>query len=40
MATALFFASSTGNTEEVAQKIADNLGNIEMFNICDEDIQK
>jgi flavodoxin I len=40
MTTALFFASSTGNTEEVAQKIANELGNIEVFNICDEDIQK
>ncbi|AXH10424.1 flavodoxin [Malaciobacter halophilus] len=40
MSTALFFASSTGNTEEVAQKIAQALGDIKTFNICDEDVNK
>ncbi len=39
MATALFFASSTGNTEEVANKIAKALGGeIDIYNICDTDV--
>ncbi|RXJ99546.1 flavodoxin [Arcobacter sp. CECT 8986] len=39
MATALFYASSTGNTEEVAQKIADRLQGIDTFNISDKSIE-
>ncbi len=38
MSTALFFASNTGNTEEVANKIAQALNNIEIYNICDTKI--
>jgi len=33
MATALFYASSTGNTKEVAQKIGKNLGINDIFDI-------
>ncbi|AXX93078.1 flavodoxin [Malaciobacter molluscorum LMG 25693] len=39
MATALFYASSTGNTEEVAHKIADKLNGIDIFNISDKSIE-
>lgn len=40
MATAIFYASSTGNTEEVAKKIADNLNGIEIFDIADINVDK
>jgi flavodoxin I len=33
MATAIFFGSSTGNCEEVANKIASKLGKIEVFDL-------
>ncbi|RXJ95550.1 flavodoxin [Malaciobacter molluscorum] len=42
MATAIFYASSTGNTEEVVDKIAQKLEISELFNISNnqEDINK
>lgn len=40
MATALFYASSTGNSEEIAEKIASELGGIEVFDLSDTDINK
>ncbi|RXJ87978.1 flavodoxin [Arcobacter sp. CECT 8985] len=42
MSTAIFYASSTGNTEEVAEKIADKLGITDSFNITNnqKDIEK
>lgn len=39
MSTAIFYASSTGNTEEVAKDIASALDGIETHNICDIDIK-
>ena len=38
MATAIFFASSTGNTEQIASKIASYLDNIEVFDSMDLEI--
>ncbi|MCK5294065.1 MAG: flavodoxin domain-containing protein, partial [Arcobacteraceae bacterium] len=35
MATAIFYASSTGNTANVAQTISKELGDIETFDIAD-----
>ncbi len=40
MATAIFFATSTGNTEEIASKIAEKLGGIEVFDLADNDVEK
>lgn len=40
MATALFYASSTGNSEEIANKIANELGDIEVFDLSQTDISK
>lgn len=40
MATAIFYASSTGNTKEAAEKIAKNLGIKDIFDIGDTDISK
>ncbi len=40
MATAIFFATSTGNTEEIASKIAEKLGGIEVFDLADTDVEK
>lgn len=40
MATALFYASSTGNSEEIADKIANELGNIDVFDLSATDISK
>jgi flavodoxin I len=40
MATALFYASSTGNSEEIADKIANELGDIEIFDLSASDINK
>jgi len=33
MKTAIYYASSTGNTKEVAEKISKNLGGIDLFDI-------
>jgi len=38
MATAIFYASSTGNTELIAKEISDKLGDIELIDIGDEGI--
>ena len=40
MATAIFFASSTGNSEEIANKIASALGEIEVFDLAGTKIEK
>lgn len=40
MATAIFFASSTGNSEEIANKIASKLGDIEVFDLANTKIDK
>jgi flavodoxin I len=40
MATAIFFASSTGNSEEIASKIASKLNNIEVFDLSGTKIEK
>ena len=40
MATAIFFASSTGNSEEIASKIASLLNNIEVFDLSGTKIEK
>ncbi len=40
MATAIFYASSVGNTEDIAKRLATKLGDIDTYNICDEGIQK
>jgi len=40
MATAIFYASSTGNTSNVAKTISDNLGGVERFDISSEDVSK
>ena len=40
MATAIFFASSTGNSEEIASKIASSLNNIEVFDLSGTKIDK
>ena len=40
MATAIFFASSTGNSEEIANKIASKLGDIEVFDLANTSIDK
>lgn len=40
MATAIFYATSTGNTEEIAQKISDELGGIDTFDLSSCDISK
>ena len=40
MATAIFFASSTGNSEEIANKIASALGEIEIFDLAGTKIEK
>ena len=39
MATAIFYASSTGNTADVANKISKQLGDIELFDIGDDGIK-
>ena len=38
MATALFYASSTGNSEDIADKIANELGEIDVFDLSQTDI--
>jgi len=40
MATALFYGSSTGNSEEIANKIANELGDIEVFDLSQTGIKK
>lgn len=40
MATAIFFASSTGNSEEIASKISSNLNNIEVFDLSGTKVNK
>ncbi|AXH15710.1 flavodoxin [Malaciobacter mytili] len=42
MSSAIFYASSTGNTEEIANKIIEKLGNIDSYNISNnqEDVKK
>lgn len=39
MATAIFYASSTGNTKEAAQIISDCLNNIEIFDISEHNVE-
>lgn len=40
MSTAIFYGSSTGNTEAVAKQIAKNLGDIEAFDISSKSIEE
>lgn len=40
MNTAIFYASSTGNTEAIAKEISKKLNNIKLYNICDDGIEK
>lgn len=40
MATAIFFASSTGNSEEIASKISLELNKIEVFDLAGTKIEK
>ncbi len=40
MATAIFYATSTGNTQEIAHKIAKELGEIEVFDLSNINISK
>ena len=40
MATAIFFASSTGNSEEIANKISTALNEIEVFDLAGTKIEK
>ena len=40
MSTAIFFASSTGNSDEVASKISSALGEIEVFNLANTKVEK
>ncbi|MDZ7819824.1 MAG: flavodoxin [Aliarcobacter sp.] len=39
MATAIFFASSTGNSEEIASKISSKLNDIEVFDLAGTKIE-
>ena len=40
MNTAIFYASSTGNTEAIAKEISKKLNNIKLYNICDDGIEE
>ena len=40
MATAIFYASSTGNTSDVADQISEHLGGIEKFDIASDGVAK
>ena len=40
MATAIFFASSTGNSEEIASKISEELGGVEIFDLAGSNVEK
>ena len=40
MATAIFFASSTGNSAEIANRISSALNNIEVFDLSSTKIEK
>ena len=40
MATAIFFASSTGNSSDIAEKISSKLENVEVFDLAGTNIDK
>ena len=40
MSTAIFFASTTGNSDEVASKISSALGKIEVFNLANTKVER
>ncbi len=40
MSTAIFFASSTGNSAEIANKISNELNNIDVFDLANTKIEK
>ena len=40
MSTAIFYATNTGNSEEIANKISKELGDIEVFDISNTSIEK
>ena len=40
MATAVFYTSSTGNSGEIASKIAEGLGEVEVFDLSSTDVSK
>jgi len=40
VATAIFYASSTGNTSDIAKDIAKILGNVETFDIASSGVEK
>ena len=40
MATAIFYASSTGNTEEIASKISEQLKGVDTFDLSSTDVEK
>ena len=40
MSTGIFYTTSTGNGDEIAEKIASALGNIEVYNLANTDIDK
>lgn len=40
MASAIFYASSTGNTEEIAENISKALDGLETYNICNTDVSE
>jgi flavodoxin I len=39
MKTAIFYGSTTGNTESAAERLQDLIANAEIFNICDSEIE-
>ncbi|WP_331774488.1 flavodoxin [Sulfurospirillum sp. 1612] len=40
MKTAIFYGSDTGHTEDIAKRIAEKLGNLEIFDIAETPIEK
>ena len=40
MSTGIFYTTSTGNGDEIAEKIASALGDIEVFNLANTDLKK
>ncbi len=40
MATAIFYTTSTGTTTEIAEKISNALGGIEIFDLASESVEK
>jgi len=40
MATAIFYTSSTGNSSEIATKISEALGEVEVFDLASTDVSK